>query len=84
MLGVADRLARCIDDPRCPDLVIHDRLPHEDGCRRYKRLRSDPIFKMAQDALPSRRDLASQSTMCRLDNLPGVRETWVPDAIGLV
>ncbi|MET3596921.1 hypothetical protein ABID26_006345 [Mesorhizobium shonense] len=29
---------------------------------------------MAQDAPPSGRDLASQSTMCRLENLPGVRE----------
>jgi len=29
---------------------------------------------MAQDALPSGRDLASQSTLCRLENLPGVRE----------
>ncbi len=46
-LRVADRLARCIEDP---------------------------AFKMAQDALPSGRDLASQSTMCRLENLPGVRE----------
>ncbi len=38
------------------------------------RLRSDPVFKMAQGVLPSGRDLASRSTMCRLENLPGVRE----------
>ncbi|OWK21028.1 hypothetical protein AJ88_22195 [Mesorhizobium amorphae CCBAU 01583] len=37
------------------------------------RLRSDPVFKMAQGVLPSGRDLASRSTMCRLENLPGVR-----------
>lgn len=38
------------------------------------RLRSDPVFKMAPDALPSGRDLASQSRLCRLENLPSVRE----------
>lgn len=37
-------------------------------------LRSDAFFKMAQDALPSGWDLASQSTMYRLENLPSVRE----------
>jgi hypothetical protein len=84
-LRVADRLARCIDDPRCPDQVVHSLADmigfrmkmiaagYEDG-NDANRLRSDPVFKMAQDALPSGRDLASQSTMCRLENLPGVRE----------
>jgi hypothetical protein len=83
-LRVADRLALCIDDPRCPDQVIHSLADMigfrmkmiaagcEDG-NDANRLRSDPIFKMAQDALPSGRDLASQSTMCRLENLPDVR-----------
>lgn len=83
-LRVAERLARCIDDPRCPDQVIHSlsdmigfrmkmiAAGHEDG-NDATRLRSDPVFKMAQAALPSGRDLASQSTMCRLENLPGVR-----------
>ncbi|ESZ00145.1 hypothetical protein X736_33025 [Mesorhizobium sp. L2C089B000] len=46
---------------------------YEDG-NDANRLRRDPVFKMAQDALPSGRDLASQSTLCRLENLPGVRE----------
>ncbi|SFL19523.1 Transposase DDE domain group 1 [Mesorhizobium albiziae] len=84
-LRVAERLARCIDDPRCPDQVVHSLADmigfrmkmiaagYEDG-NDANRLRCDPIFKMAQDALPSGRDLASQSTMCRLENLPGVRE----------
>ncbi len=45
---------------------------YEDG-NDASRLRSDPIFKMAQDTPPSGRDLASQSTMCRLENLPDVR-----------
>jgi hypothetical protein len=85
---VADRLARCIDDPRCADQAVHSlsdmigfrmkmiAAGYEDG-NDANRLRSDPVFKMAQDALPSGRDLASQSTMCRLENLPGVRELVV-------
>lgn len=36
-LRVADRLARCIDDPRCrPQLGGHDRLSHEDDRRRLR------------------------------------------------
>jgi len=84
-LRVGERLARCINDPRCPDQVVHSLADmigfrmkmiaagYEDG-NDANRLRSDPVFKMAQDALPSGRDLASQSTICRLENLPGVRE----------
>lgn len=84
-LCVAARLARCIDDPRCPDQTVHSLADmigfrmkmiaagYADG-NDANRLRSDPIFKMAQETLPSGRDLASQSTMCRLENLPGVRE----------
>lgn len=68
-LLVADRLARCIEDPRCPDQIVHSLADmiaagYEDG-NHANRLRSDPVFKMAQDALPSGRDLASQSMMCR-------------------
>lgn len=80
-LRVAERLARCIDDPRCPGQVVYMiglrmkmiAAGYVDG-NDANRLRSDPIFKMAQDAPHSGRDLASQSTMCRLENLPGVRE----------
>ena len=84
-LRVAERLARCIDDPRCPDQVVHSLADmigfrmkmiaagYEDG-NDANRLRCDPVFRMAQGALPSGRDLASQSTLCRLENLPGVRE----------
>ena len=80
-LGVAGRLARCIDDPRHPDQIIYSLADmigfrmemiaagYEDG-NDATRLRSDPIFKMAEGALPSDRDLASQSTICRLENLP--------------
>ncbi|OQM76745.1 hypothetical protein BFN67_12615 [Pseudaminobacter manganicus] len=74
-LRVAERLARCIDDPRCPDQIVHGLTDmigfrmqmiaagYEDG-NDANRLRSDPIFKMAQDTLPSGRDLASQSMTC--------------------
>src|SRR4029077_16901576 len=84
-LRVGERLARCIDDPRGADRVVHSLADmiglrmkmiaagYEDG-KDANRLRCDPVFKMAQAALPSGRDLASQSTICRLENLPGVRQ----------
>ena len=36
-------------------------------------LRTDPVFKMALERLPSERDLCSQSTISRLENLPDAR-----------
>jgi hypothetical protein len=84
-LRVAERLARCIDDPRSPEQVVHSLVDmigfrmkmiaagYEDG-NDATRLRSDPVFKMAQGALPSERSLASQPTLCRLENLAGVRD----------
>ena len=69
-LRVAERLAACIDDPRSPDQVVHSLADmigfrmkmiaagYEDG-NDANRLRADPVVKMAQDALPSGRDLAS-------------------------
>ena len=61
---MADRLAACIDDPRSQEQVVH-RLAeiirfrllmiaagYEDG-NDADRLRGDPMFKMALDALPS-------------------------------
>ena len=83
-LRVAERLAACLDDPRAPDQITHSladiigfRLKmiaagYEDG-NDANRLRGDPVFKMSQEMLPSGRDLASQSTICRLENLPDVR-----------
>ncbi|QRM35224.1 IS1380 family transposase [Microvirga sp. VF16] len=83
-LGVAERLAGCLVDSRSQDQVIHSladmirfRLMmiaagYEDG-NDATSLRSDPIFKMAQGMLPSDRDLASQSTISRLENLPDLR-----------
>ena len=34
-------------------------------------LRRDPMFKLALDRLPSGNELCSQSTISRLENLPG-------------
>jgi Transposase DDE domain group 1 len=82
-LGVAERLARCIEDPRSPGRVRHRLIemirfrvlliaagyPDANDC---DTLRSDPAFKMAVGRLPeSGKDLCSQPTMCRLENLPG-------------
>src|ERR1017187_7796249 len=75
-LRVADRLAACMVDPRAPDLITHSladilrfRLHGNDASS----LRSDPMFKMALDLSPSDRELCSQSTISRLENLPNAR-----------
>jgi hypothetical protein len=83
-LGVADRLAACLKDPRAPEKVVH-RLAeiirfrmlmiaagYEDG-NDADRLRGDPMFKLALDRLPSGEELCSQSTISRLENLPDLR-----------
>jgi hypothetical protein len=83
-LGVADRLAACLTDPRAPERVEH-RLAeiirfrmlmiaagYEDG-NDADALRRDPMFKLALDRLPSDDELCSQSTISRLENLPDVR-----------
>src|ERR687883_851683 len=83
-LGIAERLARYLTDPRSPERVHHTlaemirfRLlliaagyPDANDC---DALRADPAFKMAVGRLPeSGRDLCSQPTMCRLENLPTI------------
>jgi hypothetical protein len=83
-LGIADRLAACIEDPRAPERVRH-RLAailrfrmlmiaagYEDG-NDADSLRHDPVFKLALDALPDGTPLCSQPTISRLENLPDVR-----------
>ena len=45
---------------------------YEDGIDANS-LRSDPMFKMALDLTPSDRELCSQSTISRLENLPDAR-----------
>ena len=83
-LGVADRLAACLVDRRAPDQITHSlsdiirfRLlmiaaGYEDG-NDASRLRDDPLFKMAMNLTPSDRQLCSQSTISRLENLPDIR-----------
>ena len=82
-LGVCERLARCIEDPRDPGRIQHTLAemirfralliaagyPDANDC---DALRSDPAFKMAVGRLPeSGGDLCSQPTISRLENLPG-------------
>ncbi len=82
-LGIAERLARCIEDPRDPQRVSHSLAemirfrallvaagyPDGNDC---DVLRADPAFKLAVGRLPeSGDDLCSQPTMSRLENLPG-------------
>jgi hypothetical protein len=45
---------------------------YEDGID-ANALRADPVFKMALERLPGERDLCSQSTVSRLENLPDRR-----------
>ena len=84
-LGVARRLAACIDDPRAPDRIQHslsDMLRfrllmiaagYEDG-NDADGLRHDPLFKLANGRLPDAAALCSQPTLSRLENTPGRRE----------
>jgi Transposase DDE domain group 1 len=83
-LGISARLAACIDDPRAQNQVAHSLASliqfrmlmiasgYEDG-NDATALRSDPAFKLARGVLPSGADLASQSTISRLENRPDTR-----------
>jgi hypothetical protein len=83
-LGIAERLARCLSDPRAPERVRHSIVEmirfrvlliaagyaDANDC---DTLRSDPAFKMAVGRAPeSGAALCSQPTMCRLENLPTI------------
>jgi hypothetical protein len=82
-LGIAERLARCIEDPRAPDRIEHALAEmirfralliaagYEDA-NDCDALRADPAFKIAVGRLPEcGADLCSQPTISRLENLPG-------------
>ncbi len=82
-LGIAERLARCIEDPRAPERVRHGLAEmirfralliaagYEDA-NDCDALRADSAFKMAVGRLPETgAELCSQPIMCRLENLPG-------------
>lgn len=72
-LRIAEQMAGCLDDQRSQAQVVHGLASmirfrmlmiasgYEDG-NDASALRSDPAFKLAQDALPSGPDLASQPT----------------------
>jgi hypothetical protein len=81
-LGIADKLAALIADPRDPDLVTHSvadilrarilaiACGYEDG-NDLDHLRTDPAFKLACGRLPdSGDDLCSQPTVSRWENAP--------------
>jgi hypothetical protein len=84
-LGVARRLAACIDDPRMPERIQHGLAEmlrfrllmiaagYEDG-NDADSLRHDPLFKLANGRLPGAAALCSQPTLSRLENTPGPRE----------
>jgi hypothetical protein len=75
-LGIAERLARCIEVQhglaemiRFRALLIAAGYEDANDC---DALRADPAFKMAAGRLPERGgDLCSQPTISRLENLPG-------------
>src|SRR6201993_2069668 len=85
-LGLCEKLAARIADPRGPGRVVH-LLPdilrarilaiacgYEDADD-LDRLRSDPAFKLACGRLPdSGRDLCSQPTVSRWENEPSLRD----------
>jgi hypothetical protein len=83
-LGLANRLAACLKDPRASEKVVHGLAEiirfrmlmiaagYEDG-NDAATLRRDPMFKLALDRLLSDEELCSQSTISRLENLPDVR-----------
>jgi hypothetical protein len=82
--AVAGRLGGCIDDPREPSRTVHGvadilrfrmlmiAAGYEDGID-ANALRADPVFKMALERTPGERNLCSQSTVSRLENLPDRR-----------
>ncbi len=85
-VGIADRLAALIADPRNPAFVTHSiadilrarmlaiACGYEDADD-LDHLRTDPGFKLACGRLPdSGRDLCSQPTVSRWENAPTLRE----------
>ena len=85
-IGIADRLARLINDPRNSLLVTHSvadilrarmfaiACGYEDADD-LDHLRTDPGFKLACGRLPdSGGDLCSQPTVSRWENAPNLRE----------
>src|SRR6266851_8394714 len=85
-IGIVERLAVLIADPRDPTLITHSvasilrarilaiACGYEDA-NDLDRLRGDPAFKLACGRLPdSGGDLCSQPTVSRWENAPDLRE----------
>lgn len=79
-LGLVERLAGCIPDPRNPDLIEHDQrtmpaqrifgiaLGYED-LNDHAALRRDPLFSvLAEKTFDHESPLASSPTLCRFEN----------------
>jgi hypothetical protein len=85
-MGIAEKLAAVIDDPRDPTRVVHPLaeillariLAIACGCEDaddLDSLRTDPAFKLACGRLPeSGADLMSQPTASRWENAPNLRD----------
>ncbi len=84
-IGIIDRLASLIDDPRSPTMTTHSvdsilrarvlaiACGYEDG-NDLGRLRGDPAFKLACGRLPDNGvDLCSQPTISRWENAPDLK-----------
>ena len=84
-IGIIDRIASLIDDPRSPTMVTHSvasilrarvlaiACGYEDA-NDLGRLRGDPAFKLACGRLPdSGVDLCSQPTVSRWENAPDLK-----------
>lgn len=84
--GIADKAAQCIDERREETRIIHElrtlvkqrifsiALGYEDN-NDASTLRMDPALKSASERLPETgTDLASQPTLCRLENSVGKKD----------
>ena len=88
-LGIAERLAACIEDRRDPGSTVHTLADiirfrllmiaagYEDG-NDATSLRIDPVFKMALECLPSGRDLCSQFDHLAAGEPAGCADTVAP------
>lgn len=78
-IGYLDSINAAIDDPRQPSKIIHEQrtqlaqrlygiVAGYEDCNDHQRLRHDPTFKTIADRVPFQAPLASQSSLCRLEN----------------
>ena len=86
-LGLSKRLVQCIPDTRDQTKVHHSMLAllrqrvyqiacgYED-CNDADTMRTDAALKLAVGKAPHEEDLASQPTLCRLENAPGPRQCY--------